>query len=262
MAPSFRYIPVLGNAANADMRVTRLDGLSTRHGDPDSDRGTLYGSITGAAAGPWTVSLFADIDRAITVLTGSVATLGTRFNLARPGGKTTGPTLAVVTLKSYSAADTDIVVLPTFAVDEDVLLHCDAAAKLGGWDRAYGLAFLHVQAMREVLGSILPATVPHLYHGRVGLSNFVPSQSGPDLPDLRKLANAGQLREICACLVKAKGSEQFEHLEEYAAVAKAARERLSVLVEEVLAANVKEAEAKEEEQSDVGSFEFGTMTRG
>lgn len=256
---SFRYIPVLGNVGNADLRIVRLDGLSTKHGDAYSDRGTLYGSVTGVG-GTFTVTLYADMERTIPILAGSTTTFGVRFPLTKvPGGGPPVPTGGVAVLASYTADDTDSVILPTFAVDEDVLLDQTACATFPGYDATLGLAAVHAQAMQEILGSILPSAVPHLYPTRAGISAFVPGQAGPALPDLRKLANAGQLRQIAALLVKAKANEQIEHLEEPAMVAKAARERLAELVKELTAANVQEEFAAE---TDDGSFEVGSVTRG
>lgn len=255
--PSFRYIPVLGNKALCDLQITELAGISTRQASPCyTDSGTLYAKLQ-QADGAYTISLFADIARSRLVCSGS-GDITTPFALsAQNGSGITG----IAYLASYTADDTGIVVIPTFAVDVDVMISTQACQWLAGslYDAAFGLAELHAQAMREIMGSSLPAMVPDLF-GHEGLAPYVPGQVGPDIPDIRQIAGVGQLKQAQGALVKALAAEQHEHLEEMAAIAVNARKRYERIMEDIRDANIEEEEEKKQEVSNV-SAGFGQMRR-
>lgn len=254
--PSFRFIPIFGDSSKATLRLVRVDGLSTIGGDAYSDSGVLYVSIVGAV-----VTAYADMYRTVPVLQGTSAALGTPFALSAVGGSgLSGQAI----MEAYTTDDADVVALVSLAIDPDVQLSPAIAATMPGYDPAYGLAFLHAIAQRDILCTHLPARVPHLYPTKVGINQFTPGQrSSIDIPDLRKISGAGQLREAQAAMVKARSYQQNEHLEEAAAVASAASQRFMDIMKAIAEANVLEFEAKITEEADwSGSVSFTQMTRG
>lgn len=245
--PSFRFIPLLGDPSKALLRLVRIDGLSTVHNDAHSDAGTLYVSITGT---PTVVTCYADMDRTAAVLQGTAPAPGQAFALSQLNGS--GLSGSAV-LESYAAPDLDAVALVSLAGDADVALDLTDAQAMKGYDGTYGLAFLHAQAQRDVLCTHLPARVPHLYPGKVGINGYTPGQlSSRDIPDLRRIAGWGQLREAQAAYVKARSFQQAEHLEEAREVASEASKRFMALMDDIAKANVIETEEAIEEEANWG----------
>lgn len=257
MTPTFRYIPVLGNLAKCDLRVVQVDALSTKHDNTNSDGGALYASVVGGSG--IAVNLYADPLRTRLVLSGAAGDVGQYATLTAQSGSGLSGRAYVA---SYAQDDSDIVVLASFATDVDVMFSQASCQGLAGpaYDTTYGLAALHAQAMREILASALPAAVPHLF-GKEGLAPYVPGQVGPAIPDLRKMANVGQLRQAAGALAKAITAEQQEHLADMAAIAVAARARYVAIMQAVAAANVEEAEEAKQETSNI-SVGLGSWSRG
>lgn len=253
-APVFEYVPVFGDPNKGTVRVASLAGVSTKHGAKHNDRGRLYGTLTKPAA-DYTLSLYSDLARTQKVAEGTVAALGTWFDLAAQNASGISGRAVV---DAYGADDTTILVLPTFATDRDVLIDAASCSKMPGWEGAWGLSDLHAQAVREILTSAIPAKLPHLCGGS-GLASFVPHLAGSTLPDLTKLANVDHLRLAQAALVKALSAEQREHLEEFAAIAAAARQRYEDLMDGLAAANKPEEDEAAGEES--GGLGVGTWTR-
>lgn len=252
-APVFEYVPVFGDAGKATVRVASITGLSTKHGTKTNDRGRLYGKATKVAA-DHVLALYSDFARTAKVAEGTVATTGTWFNLV--AANASGITGRAI-FDSYGSDDDSVLVVATFATDRDVLIDQISCANMPGYDGIWALSDLHAQAMRELLTSAIPAKLPHLSGGK-GLASFVPL-AGSTLPDLKQLANIDHLRLAQAALVKALSAEQREHLEEFAAIAAAARARYEDLMDQLAEANQAEVEKAGEED---GGMSTATWTRG
>lgn len=256
-APRFEYVPIIGDPAKATLRVAFLSGISTAHGSEDTDHGRLYGVVS-RPGDAYRLELFANVNRSAgsLVASGESATLGEYFDVSEESASGISGQAAI---DAFSAEDRSVIVIPTFAVDVDVYTTPAAARALPGHDESgegYGLAYLHAQAMREILTSGLPGAVPHLFGG-AGLAAFVPTGADVQLPDITKLANVDQLRVAQVHLVKAIGAEQAEGIEAFDKVAKAARARYDAVVTRLAEANTEDEEAAEEEEAADGSGDFG-----
>lgn len=255
--PSYEYVPILG-ATGATLRVVSIDGISTKHGDTKTDRGRLYAKVT--KPGSYQLDVYSRFTRQAgeLVMTGTVATLATYFDLA--AANTSGMTGQAI-VDSYSADDSGIVLLPTFAVDHDVLIGTTDIAAMPGYDATYGLGYFHAQAMRQILAADLPRATPHLFGG-VGLAAFVPTAVAASMPLLSTIANADQLRVAQASLVKALSAEQAEHLVEWRDIAAAARSRYEGAINNLAEANLKDEDEGDETDANVSSLSKSTYVRG
>lgn len=245
--PVFEYVLILGgDRAKAHLKVAFLAGISTAHDSADTDNGRLYASVT-RPGGVYTLDVYSSRTRSgpSRVLTGTAPALREYFDLeaANDSGMS-----GRAWLEDYAADDNGVILVPTFATDRDVYAGAEAAAAMPGYDDGYGLAYFHAMAVRDILTSELPRQVPNLFGGD-GLAEFVPQgPEGPELPDLRDLgANVDQLRVAQATLVKALSAEQAEHVEQFAAMAKAARGRFDAAMKQLGEANTKAAAAREAE---------------
>jgi hypothetical protein len=164
-------------------------------------------------------------------------------------------------LRSHTADYRGLILVPTFATDVDVYTSPSASASLPGYDAEYGLAYLHAQAMREIMTTGLPGAVPALFGGD-GLATFVPTDVDAELPDLRQIASVDNLRVAQVNLVKALGAEQAEGVEGWMKVAENARKRYDAVMERLAALNTKdEEEAAEELESSGGDIGVTTFAR-
>lgn len=256
MIPTFEYIPIIGDTTKATLRVVSIDGLTTRHNTSASDRGRLYASLT-RSGGTYTLSVYKDARRTSKVMEGTTNATGQYFDLV---AENESGLSGRAWIGSYFANDMSIVLMPTFAVDIDVLLSDTATAGLPGWDPEYGLAMLHATAMRQILTDALPAAVPNLYRAAGGIAGFVPNSPDIQLPNIRLIANPDQLRVAQGSLVKALAAEQAEHLAEFREVAEAARARFVQAMTSLSLANAPK-EDEEESESD-GGVSFGSWRRG
>jgi len=255
-APAYEYVPVLGSVGNATVRALRIVGLSTIHGDAFSDRGRLYASLAGPA-GSYTLTLYADAAHTQPVSAGSVASLGTTFNLAATGGRAiTGRAI----VDAYTADEPNLLLMPTFAVDEDVQVIPQTAASLPGYDGQWGLGFFQARAARRIMAQDLPAKAPYLYGGGA-LAGMLPETGFGKLPDLSTIANVDQLREAQAWLVKFLCGMESAHVQEMRDLAKACMEAYQACMDEVAEANRHEREAGFKEQAQTESLSFGVFTR-
>jgi hypothetical protein len=247
--PAFEYVPIL--PATSAVQVAMLSGLSTRHGSTFSDRGRLYGTLSGL-----TLTLYSSPAKSTPVLTGTASAAGSYFDLSPASGSgMTGR--AILTA---SGTETNLVVVPTFAVDEDVMLSATAAAKLPGYDSTYGLAHLHAQAMRQIVASSLPAAMPWLFGGS-GAGAFVPHLTGIRLPDLSRLANIDQLRRAQAELTKGLSARESEHVAEFAAIMEQCLQRFDDLMKAAAAANPQEQTAAQAGQAQTAGISVGSWSR-
>ncbi|HLL88758.1 MAG TPA: hypothetical protein VK324_05605 [Tepidisphaeraceae bacterium] len=258
--PQFNYVPVLADSEKVRLSVVTLAGVSTKHGSTDTDRGRLYGTAAAQPGGAVRLSLFAKVSKPADalVLKGEGA-VGEYFDLVEQNGSGME---GQARIDAHAADDAGIVVVVTFASDRDVVLAAAEAAAMPGFDDAYGLAELHATAVQTIMTEALPAAVPHLFGGR-GMSAFVPHAADAAFPDLRKLANADQLRVAQGNLVKALSFEQREHLEEFAAIAAAARVRFDEAMGRLQAGNkpADDAAATQLPTATAG-VSFGSFTRG
>ena len=255
MQPTFEYIPTFSGLGNTTPRILQINGLTTAHGNTASDRGRLYGSVT-LSAGTYTLTLFSDRMLTKSVLTGTTTSLQTMFNLvAANGSNLTG----VAQIDAYAADDASIVAIPTFAVDEDVILHV-VAKKFPGYDASYGFAYFHAGAMRQILTCDLPAAVPNLYPSKTGMAGIVPNLLSPAMPDLRQLANIDHLRMAQQALTKRLIALTVEHVEQYALMAKNEGERYEQVMAMIEKSNVLQQEAEIVEESERSTV-FGTFGR-
>jgi hypothetical protein len=261
--PVFDYVPIIQDTAACEVQVTSLTGVSTKHGESDSDMGRLYGevSLSGSTATlklyslPFAAAIGGNADALVAQGSGAI---GSYFTLSQQNSSGVGGRALV---KSCAVSPSQLILIPTFAIDQDVLINERECSQLPGYSEEYGLAFLHALAMKQLVASVLPARLPHLHPGHTGLAAFVPNDASAKLIDLRTLANPDQLRIAQAALVKAMACEQSEHLAEFAEMAKLCRARLAEVIEELAEANAKEAEEAEQTASDLG-ITFGTFTRG
>jgi hypothetical protein len=226
VTPVFDYIPVIGDRNAAHLRVITVSGVSTKHDSTHTQAGRMFGRITPdfPEVGRFVLEVFNDFGRAALsrILYGEATEPGTPFSLIPDNGS--GLTARAI-IKDESRVVNDFVMVVSFATDSDVL-DAAAAARMPGFDPAYGLAVFHAQAMRTILASHLPEAVPHLYVGK-NVSAFVPLQSADQLPDITTIRNADTLRTVQADMVKALSAQRAEHLEEFAEMAALARERVS-----------------------------------
>lgn len=250
-APVFDYVPIIQDKAKAELGVVSIIGLSTKHGAATHDRGRLYATVT-FASGTYTVSFYANAGRTTLVARGTTAALNAYFDLTAQGGSGIS---GKAWISAYSRDSSDIILVPTFAVDADVDPRPGAVAAAPGYDEDFGLAFLHAQAMKEILANDLPAQIPHLFGG-TGISGFVPGQPGLKLPELSKIANVDGLRVAQGSLVKAMSFETQEHLEESAAVAKQARDRYDTQMARVGEANTVEKETPPDTAPGISTFSW------
>jgi hypothetical protein len=254
--PVFEYVPTLCDAAKATVRVLSIVGLSTKHDAVTSDRGRLYGAISGGN----TLNLYADALQggSSLVLTGVAAAIGSIFPLTAANGS--GMSGRAI-IDAYSGDDASIVVLPTFATDPDVRREVHTAQQLPAYHAAWGLAYFHADAMRTILTSALPAELPHLY-GKTGLSAFVPQASAATLPDLRLLANADQLRLAQANLTEALSCKQSIHIPSFRDMYNEAMARFDAGMAALKAANVQEQVAAVAEQAeDLSGISVSSFSR-
>lgn len=257
MQPTFEYIPVLGTIAGTTLRIASISGISTIHGDQFTDRGRLYGTLTFTFP-TYTVNLYSDVSRddGSLVLSGTTTALQSYFEMsAQNGSQLSGRAW----IDAYLSDDLQIVALPTFAVDVDVLKVAGQCQLFGSYDARYGLGYFHADAMRKIMTSDLPAAVPHLF-GMTGLAAFVP-QTSVAMPDLRTIANADQLREAQAALVKALAAEDSEQAPAMQEISRMARQRYAEAMANLKAANVQETVAAAQEKATDLGFSFGNFRR-
>lgn len=251
--PVFEHVPIVIDRDKADVTLATIEGLSTKHGVSLSDRGRLYIHVD-RDGDDYRVRVYSDAIRTSLILAGSTASLDTYFDLdAQNASGMSGR--AVVTSYTGEAFG---VLIPTFAVDSDVVIQPAAAETLPGFDAVYGLAFVHAQQQRAILLGELPAAVPHLFESG-SLAAFVPNADDVSLPDLTKIANVDLLRVAQANLVKAAAAEQHEHLEEFADIAAKARARFDEIMARLKAANPSPSEQADQVAS---TFEAHTFLRG
>jgi hypothetical protein len=273
----FEFVFAIGDKKGADVRLA-LSGLSTKHGTAQNDRGRLYLYLVAAydadsAAYALAADIYSEPTREIAGTrvaaareTGTVRGTGTRLALAPTNDSGLSGWIEIEQFPGVADVDSTvaagpIVLLPTFATDEDVMGSADAAAGLPGFDPTRGLALFHAKAMRQMLTTDLPSKMPHLFGGR-GLAAFLPVSQMAPLPELAKVANADALREAQATLVKALAAEDMEHVEEFRAMGAAARERYEALITDLGAANQPAEDKAEAENPSMVDIQFGSFTRG
>lgn len=249
MEPVFEYIPILSPSGSA-LTVAFIRGLSTRHGAGVTDHGRLYGTISGA-----TLTLFADVAKSRAVLSGSSSGSG-YFDLSEVNSSGMSGRASM-----GSSSETDLILVASFADDQDVMLAESSVSRMPGWDPVYGLAGVHAAAMRWIITTALPAKVPHLFGGR-GAAGFVPNQAGAALPDLKLLANADHLRVAQADLVKALSARESEHVPEWADVMRAAFERFNATMDALAVINKKEEIAAETHVAQLPGMTVSSWRRG
>lgn len=257
MVPVFEYIPIFGDTSKAELAVVSISGISTKHDDTHTDRGRLYGSITGG--GSYTLNIYSSVtrDSGSLVLSGTVGAVGQYFNLTAQN--TSGMTARAL-IKSYTADDAGLIFIPTFAVDIDVMISASACATMPGYDATYGLAYFHAMAMREILTTSLPGVLPNLFGGK-GLASFVPTSSGIELPDLTRLANIDQLRVAQSDLVKGLSARDQEHTAEFAAMMKAAFARFDATMKNIGMINKAEDIAEKGEEAEASGVSVAPWSR-
>lgn len=251
---SFEYISIIGDPAKAVLKVAYIDGISTKHDSDDTDRGRLYASLV-KTGDTYTLDIFSNVakDAGSRVLTGQTNSLQAYFELTEVDSSGMS---GRAWIDSFESADANIILLPTFAVDRDVVVSAGECERYPGYDDEEGFAEFHAQAVQEIMTSGLPMAVPSLFGG-AGLAAFVPQGQNSKLPDLTKIANPDQLRVAQKHLVKALSAEQAEHLEEWALVAKAARERYDEAMQSLALGNTVDEETAVSESPvtyEVGSF--------
>lgn len=164
-----------------------------------------------------------------------------------------------IIVRSLSGA-ADVVLIVSFATDEDVLSDRVALSAYPGFDDAFGLTAIHAQVMRELMTSTLPSILPNLFGGAL-INSFVPmALSDSTLPDLSTIVNPDALRQAQARLVEFHSAAQKKYVEEWAAIATAARDEYIRLVAMTADANAPKEAVKETTESNnvaIGSFRRG-----
>jgi hypothetical protein len=247
--PTFDYVPIFGGAT-AKLGSLIVQGVSTKHGDTKTDRGRLYVKLVKVDP-TYTLTLHSAASRSdgSKVASGTVAALSTFFDLAVQNSSGISGQASIA---SYESDDSTMVAVPTFAMDPDVFVQAAYVANMPGYDTTYGLGYFHARAMRQLLTTDLPRAVKFLYPGGVGLAAFVPTDPAVTLPDLTQLAQAQ--------LAKAMSAEESGHMEEWATMATAARERFDEIMAALADANTKDEEAGDQDATNQ-SVSVGTWER-
>lgn len=251
---AFEYVPVIQDTSAAKLKVVSISGLSTKHGDAHHTRGRLYGQVTAG----YKLDVYADPARASKVLSGTGSAYGEYFDLtAENGSGLSGRAI----IESFSSTATPILI-PTFAIDADVIVAQSACAQLPGYDESDGLAAFHAAAMREILTAGLPAILPALFGGN-GLAAFTPDAVGIELPDLRLLANPDMLRVAQGHLAKALSAREAETAVEWQKIAEVEYQRYAQAMDRLAALNLDEKEAAADEAPrQTGGAASGSWLRG
>ena len=254
--PVFDVVPIIQNRGGIRIGIVTVAGVSTKHDSGDTDNGRLYADTVNAGGGAWRVDLFSDYLRSpgSLVARGTAAAIGQYFALAEQNGSgVTGR----MRLDGTGNATFPAIIIVSFAVDADVYKSAGDAAAMPGYDEDYGLASFHAAAMRQILTSDLPSVAPDLFRGST-LSAFVPLDTAAELPDLQKVQSPESLRNAQADLVKALSTQESEHLDEWADVAAAARERYALALRTFGAANAPKAA---DTKAAATGIRFGSFTR-
>lgn len=254
--PVFDVVPIIQRRDGIRIGIVTVAGVSTKHDSADTDNGRIYADTVNAGGGSWRLDLYSDFARSpgSLIARGTAPAVGQYFALAEQNASgVTGR----ARLEGSGTATYPAILLPTFAVDADVYRSPADAAAMPGYDPDYGLASFHAAAMRQILTSDLPSVAPDLYRGST-LSAFVPLDVAAELPDLQKVQSSESLRNAQADLVKALSTQESEHLDEWADVAAAARERYALALRTFGAANAPKAQ---DTKAAATGIRFGYFTR-
>lgn len=250
---AFEYVPVIQDTAAAKLKVVSIAGLSTKHGDANSTRGRLYGLVSGLS-----LEVYADPWHTRLVLAGTGSAYGEYFDLAEQSDSGLS---ARAIIESCSSTGLPILI-PTFAIDSDVMAVEASCAQLPGYDATDGLAAYHAAAMREILTAGLPAVLPALFGGN-GLAAFTPDAADAELPNIRLLANPDMLRVAQGHLVKALVAREAETADNWKEIAKLEYDRYALAMDRLAAASLDEKKAAAEEAPEVsGAASTETWIRG
>lgn len=248
-APTLDIVPVITDRNGSHVAAVVIYGLSTK-GDSKSESGKLF--VDMISGGGYTVEVFADYARTIKIMTGNTMNLDVYFPLTAFGGSgVTGKMML-----SGSGEPKSAILIPTFNLDADVFHNVNYAPKFPGYDAMYGLAHYHAAAMRRMMISDLPASLPNLYRGKK-ISAFVPL-SGGELPDLSDIAAPDSLRDAHALLVKHLAAREASHVEEFREIATDALDEYTMALKQFSAAN---APAETEAKETASTISFGYFTR-
>jgi hypothetical protein len=264
MVPKFEFVPIVPESpsgSGADVAGLVLEGISTKADSPDTDRGRLYGRIVDDGEAGYFVQLFADFERsAAAIVEGRIAkNLVPGVVVLAPHQAGDRPLAGRLRLVEVRALPASFVAVVSFAIDPDVVANATEIERFPGYDDAFGLAYFHAAAMKQILGSELVAAAPHLYAGKVVSAFLAPTNNS--LPDVSKVVNPEALRQAQADLVRFLSAKQKNYLEEWQEIAAAASEDFQRDMATIAGAN-KPADDDVAETSPGGGISFGSFTRG